>query len=113
MGGVVLSLTLAAIASGEVAARRSLSRGIEELELERAATALAEYLHAQPSDSPAWTAPSGGTFPGHPEWAWTITPELVEDRDVRVGFPSFRYVRARITLVTPEGRTLEREALRW
>jgi hypothetical protein len=109
----VLSLTLAAIASGEMAARRSLSRSIEELELDRAATALVEYLHAQPADAPVWKSPSGGTFPGHPEWAWTITPEFVEDRDVRMGFPSFRYVRARITLVTPDGRTLEREALRW
>jgi hypothetical protein len=113
VGGVVLSLTLAALASGEVTARRSLSRGIEELELERASTALLEYLRAQPPGSPMWTAPSGGTVTGHPEWAWTITPELVEDRDVRVGFPSFRYLRARVTVVTADGRTWEREALRW
>ena len=113
MGGVLLSMTLAALASGEIAARRSLSRGIEELELERAATSLLEALRAQPLNSPLWGAPSGGTVPGHPEWAWAITPEWVEDRNVREGFPSFRYVRARVTLVTPDGRTLERETLRW
>jgi len=113
VGGVLLSLTLAALASGEVSARRSLSRSIEELELERASTGLLETLRAQPPGSPAWTGPSGGTVPGHPEWAWTITPEFVEDRDVRVGFPPFRYVRARVSIVTGDGRTLEREALRW
>lgn len=113
VGGVLLSLTIAALASGEVAARRSLSRSIEDLELERAATDLLESLRALPPDSPAWTSPLGGTVPGHPEWAWTLTPELIEDHDVRVGFPTFRYVRARLTLVTPQGRTLEREALRW
>jgi hypothetical protein len=111
--GVLLSLTLAALASGEVAARRSLSRGIEDLELERSAAALVEYLRAQPAGSPVWTAPSGGIVPGHPEWAYTITPELVEDHDVRVGFPSFRYLRAKVTLTAGEGRTLVREALRW
>jgi hypothetical protein len=112
-GGVLLSLTLAALASGEVAARRSLTRGIEELELERAAAEQLEYLRAQPPGSAVWRSPSGGTVPGHPDWAWTITPESVEDLDVRMGFPSFRYLRARVTLVTPEGRTLVREALRW
>jgi hypothetical protein len=106
-------MTLAALASGEIAARRSLSRSIEDLELERAATALLESLRAQPLNSPLWMAPSGGTVPGHPEWAWSITPAWVEDRDVREGFPFFRYVRAKVTLVTPEGRTLEREVLRW
>lgn len=113
VGGVLLSLTLAALASGEVAARRSLSRSIEDLELERAATNLLESLRALPPDSAAWISPSGGTVPGHPEWAWTLTPLLMEDRDVRVGFPPFRYVRARLTLVTPQGRTVEREVLRW
>lgn len=113
VGGVLLSLTLAALASGEVAARRSLSRSIQELELERALTDLLESLRAQPPGSLAWTAPSGGTVPGHPEWAWTITPEFVEDLDVQVGFPSFRYLRAKVSIVTGDGQVLEREALRW
>lgn len=113
VGGVLLSLTLAALASGEVTARRSLSRSIEDLELERASTDLIESLRALPSSSSAWTSPSGGTILGHRDWAWTLTPELIEDRDVRVGFPPFRYVRARLLVVTPQGRTLEREVLRW
>ncbi len=111
--GVLLSLAIAALASGEIASRRTLLRSVDELEMERTATELLEYLRAQPSNSPAWTASSGGEVPGHPGWVWTITPELVEDRDVRVGFPSFRYLRARILLTTPDGRTLQREALRW
>lgn len=112
-GGVLLSLAIAALASGEVAARRALLRSVEELELERAAAALAESLRAQPSGSPAWTASSGGTVPGHPEWVWTITPVPVEDREVQVGFPTFRYLRARVTVSTPDGRTVQTEALRW
>lgn len=112
-GGVVLSLAIAALASGEVASRRTLLRSIDELEMERTVTELLESLRAQPSNSPAWTASSGGAVPGHPGWVWTITPELVEDRDVRVGFPSFRYLRARVILTTQDGRTMQREALRW
>jgi hypothetical protein len=112
-GGVLLSLTIAALASGEMAARDSLSRSIEGLELERVATERLEYLRAQPSNAPAWMAPSGGPIPGHPEWAWTITPELVEDRNVRAGFPAFRYLRATITVTNGNGRTVEREVLRW
>jgi hypothetical protein len=111
--GVLLSLAIAALASGEIASRRTLLRSVDELEMERTATELLEYLRAQPSSSPAWTASSGGEVPGRPGWVWTITPELVEDRDVRVGFPSFRYLRARILLTTQDGRTLQREALRW
>ena len=42
-----------------------------------------------------------------------VARALVEDRDVRVGFPSFRYLRARVILTTHDGRTLKREALRW
>lgn len=113
VGGVVLSLTIAALASGDVASRRLLLRSIDELEMERTTTGLLEYLRSQPSSSPAWTAPSGGVVAGHPGWVWTITPELVEDRDVWVGFPSFRYLRARVILTTSDGRTLQREALRW
>lgn len=113
VGGVLLSLTLAAIASGEVAARGSLARGIEELELERAVAERLEYLRAQPSNSPAWMAPSGGPVPGHPEWAWSITPEFVEDRNVREGFSSFRYLRATVTLTAGDGRTVVRQVLRW
>jgi hypothetical protein len=112
-GGVVLSLAIAALASGEISSRRALLRSIDELEMERTATQLLEYLRSQPSSSPAWTASSGGTVIGHPGWVWTITPEFVEDRDVWAGFPSFRYLRARATLTTPDGRTLQREALRW
>jgi hypothetical protein len=70
-------------------------------------------LRSEPSNSPAWTAPSGGAVAGRPGWVWTITPEFVEDRDVRVGFPSFRYLRARVILTTSDGRTLQREVLRW
>ncbi|WP_224244432.1 type IV pilus modification PilV family protein [Hyalangium gracile] len=112
-GGVLLSLTIAALASGEVASRRLLSRGIDELEMERAATERLEFLRAQPSSSPAWTGPSGGVVPGHPEWAWTITPEFVEDHDVRMGFPSFHYRRAKVTITAGDGRKVVREALRW
>ncbi|MBN1205432.1 MAG: hypothetical protein JXB05_10960 [Myxococcaceae bacterium] len=112
-GGVLISLTIAALASGEVAARRSLSRGIEELELERVAAERLEYLRAQPSNSPAWGAPSGGPVLGHPEWAWSITPELVEDRNVRVGFSPLRYLRATVTVTAGDGRTVVREVLRW
>ncbi len=112
-GGVVLSLTLAALASGEVASRRSLVRGIEDLEMERAATERLEFLRAQPPSSPVWTAQSKGTVQGHPEWAWTITPELVEDPNVRMGFSSFHYVRAKVTVTAGDGRAVVREVLRW
>jgi hypothetical protein len=37
----------------------------------------------------------------------------MEDRDVRVGFPTFFYRRAGVTLTTGDGRTLVREVLRW
>ena len=112
-GGVLLSLAIAALASGEIASRRTLLRGIEELEMERTVTGLLESLRSQPADSPAWTASSGGVVPRHAGWVWTITPQLVEDRDVRVGFPSLRYLRAKVILTTQDGRTLKREALRW
>jgi hypothetical protein len=112
-GGVLLSLTLGALASGEVASRLSLSRSIEDLEMERAAADRLEYLRAQPVGSSVWMNPSGGTVLGHPEWAWTITPELVEDRGVRVGFPSFRYLRAKVPITAGGRRTVVREALRW
>jgi hypothetical protein len=112
-GGVLLSLAIAGLASGEIASRRSLLRSIEELEMERAVADRLEYLRAQPSSSPAWTARSGGTVPGHPDWVWTLTPEFMEDRDVRVGFPTFFYRRAGVTLTTGDGRTLVREVLRW
>ena len=111
--GVLLSLTIAALAAGEVASRRSLVRSIEALEMERAATERLEYLRSQPTNSPAWAGPSGGAIPGHPGWAWTITPEFLEDRDVRVGFPSFRYVRARVVITAGDGRFVTRDALRW
>ena len=113
VGGVVLSLAIAGLASGDVASRRTLLRSIEELEMERTAAGLIESLRALPSNSPAWMAPSGGAVAGHPGWVWTITPELVEDRDVWWGFPSFRYLRARVTLTTSDGHTLQREVLRW
>lgn len=112
-GGVLLSLAIASLASGELSSRRTLLRGIEELEMERAATERIEYLRTQPSSSPAWTAPSGGLVPGHPEWLWSVTPERVEDREVRAGFPTFRYLRATVRVSTPDGRTVQREVLRW
>ncbi|WP_224361326.1 hypothetical protein [Hyalangium versicolor] len=112
-GGVLLSLALAALASGEVASHRLLARGIDDLEMERAATERLEYLRAQPANSPLWTQPSGGTVPGHPEWAWTIEPELVEDSNVHMGFSSFHYLRAKVTISAGDGRTVVREALRW
>jgi hypothetical protein len=112
-GGALLSLTLAALMSGEVASRRRLSQSIEDLELERAATERLEYLRSLPLGAPAWRAPSSGPVLGHPEWVWTITPEPVEDGNVRGALTSFRYLRATVTLMTPEGRTVVREALRW
>ena len=112
-GGVLLSLTLTALVSGDVASRRRLEQSIESLELERAAAERLEYLRAQPSNAPAWLAPSNGPVPGHPEWSWTIAPAPVEDGDVRGALTSFRYLRAAVTIKTPGGRTVEREALRW
>ena len=112
-GGVLLSLTLAALVSGDVASRRRLEQSIESLELERAATERLEYLRSQPSNAPAWLAPSTGPVPGHPEWRWTLTPAPVEDGDVRGALTSLRYLRATVTIQTPDGRTVVREALRW
>jgi hypothetical protein len=112
-GGVLLSLTLAALVSGEVASRQLLERSVGELEMERAAMERLEYLRAQPAGSALWTSPSGGTVLGHPEWAWTITPELVEDRNVMMGLPPLHYLRARVTISAGDGRKVEREALRW
>lgn len=112
-GGVVLSLTLAALASGEVASRRLIARSIDELEMERAATERLEFLRAQPPNSPTWTGPSGGVVEGHPEWAWTITPEFVNDNDVSIGFGSFHYVRATVTITSGDGRKVVRQVVRW
>jgi hypothetical protein len=112
-GGVVLSLTLAALVSGEVASRRLLARGIDDLEMERAATERLEFLRSQAPNSPVWTGPSGGVVEGHPGWAWTITPEFVDDYDVRIGFAPFHYVRARVTITAGEGRKVVREMVRW
>lgn len=111
--GALLSLTLAALASGEVAAQRSLLRDIDGLEMVRAASERLEYLRAQPSDSPVWQAPSGGLVPGHSGWSWTIVPMPVEDGNVSGALTSFRYLRATVTITTEEGRTVVREALRW
>jgi hypothetical protein len=113
VAAVLLSLTLAALASGEVASRRSLSRGIEDLEMVRAATERLEYLRAQSSDSPAWVTPSSGPVGGHPEWTWSITPRVVEDRNVRGVLTSLRYLSATVIITAPDGRTVKREALRW
>jgi hypothetical protein len=112
-GGVILSLALAAIASGEVASRRLFARGIDDLEMERAVTERLEFLRAQPPNSPMWTGPSGGVVEGHPGWAWTITPEFVNDSDVRIGFGTFHYVRAKVTVTGGDGRKVEREVVRW
>ncbi|MDY7227407.1 hypothetical protein [Hyalangium rubrum] len=112
-GGVLLSLTLAAIASGEVASRRRLYRGIEALEMERAATERLEYLRSQPLNSPVWTAPSSGSVPGHSDWVWTLAPVHVEDGNVRGALTSFSYLRATVTITAPDGRTVVRETLRW
>jgi hypothetical protein len=112
-GGAVLSLTLAALVAGEVASRRRLARSIEELELERAATERLEYLRAQPPGAPAWSLPSSGPVLGHPEWVWTITPAPAEDGNVRGALTSFSYLRATVTITAPDGRTVEREAVRW
>lgn len=112
-GGVVLSLTLAALASGEVASRRSLARSIDDVEMERAADERLEFLRAQPPSSPVWTTLSNGTVQGHPEWTWTIVPEFVEDPNVRMGFSSFHYVRAKVTISAGDDRTVLRELVRW
>lgn len=112
-GGALLLLALTALVSGDVASRRLLTQSIESLELERAATERLEYLRAQPTNAPAWREPSRGPVPGHPEWTWTITPALVEDGNVRGALTSFRYLRATLTVETPEGRTVQRQALRW
>lgn len=112
-GGVLLSLALAALASGEVASRQMLSRGIDELEMERAATERLEFLRSQPVNSPVWAGPTQGTVPGHPEWIWTIVPEAATDNNVPAGVSSFRYLRATVTLTGGEGRTVQREVLRW
>jgi hypothetical protein len=113
VGGAVLSLTIAALASGELAARRSLWRDLEELEMVRAATERIEYLRSQPVGAPAWTVPSSGPVPGHPEWTWTITPELVEDPHVYGVSTPVRYLRARVVITASERHSLEREVLRW
>ncbi|MFL5348705.1 MAG: hypothetical protein ACJ8AT_28245 [Hyalangium sp.] len=112
-GGVILSLTLAALASGEVESRRSLARGIDDLEMERAATERLEFLRAQPPNSPVWARPSSGTVQGHPEWAWSIVPEFVEDPNVRMGFSSIHYMRAKVTITAGDGHSVVREVLRW
>lgn len=112
-GGALLSLTLAALVSGEVASRRRLNQAIEELELERAATERLEYLRSLPPGAPAWMAPSSGPVLGHPEWVWSITPVPVEDGNVRGALTSFRYLRATVTIMAPDGRSVVRQALRW
>ena len=113
IGGVILSLTIAAIASGELAARESLLRDADDLELLRVASERMEYLHSLPSTAPAWTAPSSGPVPGHPDWTWTITPERVEDPHIHGTPAPVRYLRARIVITVPERRQLKREVLRW
>jgi hypothetical protein len=112
-GGALLSLTLAALVAGEVASRRRLTESIEALEMERAATERLEYLRAQPTVAPVWKEPSSGPVSGHPDWVWTITPAPVEDGNVRGALTSLRYLRATVTIVAPDGRTVVREALRW
>ena len=64
MGGVVLSLAIAALASGDVASRRFLLRSIDELEMERTTIGLLEYLRSQPSSSPAWMVHPEGWLQG-------------------------------------------------
>lgn len=112
-GGALLLVALTALVSGDVASRRLLTQSIELLELERAATERLEYLRAQPSEAPAWQEPSSGPVPGHPDWTWTIIPAPVEDSNVGGALTSFRYLRATVTLEAPDGRAVEREALRW
>ncbi len=112
-GGAILSLALASLASGEIASRQQLLRGIEELEMERAAAERLETLYAQPSDAPAWLAPSSGPVPGHPDWTWTLTPTLIEDGNLRGATTLLRYRRATVTITASESRTLTREMLRW
>lgn len=112
-GGVVLSLTLAALASSEVESRRSLVRGIDDLEMERAATERLEFLRAQPPGSLVWAKPSSGTVQGHPEWTWAIAPQFVEDPNVWMGFSSLHYLRAKVTITAGDGRAVVREVLRW
>jgi hypothetical protein len=113
IGGVVLSLAIAAIASGELASRESLLRDIHELELLRVASERVEYLRSLPSTAPAWTASSSGPVPGHPGWTWTITPERVEDPHIHGTPAPVRYLRAKIVITVSEHHHLKREVLRW
>lgn len=112
-GGAIVLLVLAGLASSEIATRRVLDRGIDDVELARAATERLEFLRAQPLTSTAWTAPTAGAVPGRPGWTWSITPEAFVDTGVSglAAAPSLR--RARVTITAGDGRAVTVEALRW
>jgi hypothetical protein len=112
-GGAIVLLVLAGLASSEMASRRVLDRGIDDVELARAATERLEFLRAQPPTSPAWTTPSAGAVVGRPGWTWSIAPDAFVDT-AAVGLtaaPSLR--RARVTITAGDGRAVTVEALRW
>lgn len=111
-GGAIVLLVLAGLASSEMASRRVLDRGIDDVELARAATERLEFLRAQPPTSPAWTAPSAGGVAGRPGWTWSIAPDAFVDTAAGLtAAPSLR--RARVTITAVDGRTVTVEALRW
>lgn len=112
-GGSIILLVLAGLASSEIASRRILDRGIDDVELARAATERLELLRAEPPTSPAWMAPSSGPVPGRPGWTWSIAPDVFVDVAVSglSAPPSMR--RARVTVTAEDGRAVTVEALRW
>jgi hypothetical protein len=113
VGGAIILLVLAGLASSEIASRRVLDRGIDDVELARAATERLEFLRAEPPTSAAWTAPSAGAVPGRPGWTWSIAPDVFVDTAVSglSAPPSLR--RARVTITAGDGRAVTVEALRW
>lgn len=112
-GGVVIVLVLGGLASSEIAARRLLDRGIDDVEMARAASERLEFLRAEPSTSAAWTAPSNGTVTGHPGWTWKVEPAGITDSAVSGAVTSLPFRRARVTITGADGRTLTVEELRW
>jgi hypothetical protein len=113
VGGGLILLVLAGLASSELASRRVLDRGIDDVELARVASERLEFLRAAEPTSAAWTAPSAGTVPGRPGWTWSIAPAAFTDSAVS-GLsvaPSLR--RARVTVTAADGRAVTVEALRW
>jgi hypothetical protein len=113
VGGAVIVLVLAGLASGEIASRRILDRGIDDVELARAAAERLEFLRSQARTSPAWTGPTTGPVTGHPGWTWLIEPAAHSDSDIG-GLPQpVEFLRANVTITAVDGRTLQVEALRW